>query len=211
MQLSTLRKIRVASLVLICTLAGIYAGNFFWAQTREAPPVASRLDASPALESVPDFSLPDLNGELQNLTQWTDRPLLINFWATWCAPCRREMPLLETLHQERGGEEFAVIGIAIDRLEDVTAYIPESGITYPILVGQTEATDLAYLFDPDFTAMPFTVFTAPGGRILTLFTGELHPGQLRAILAIADDVAAGRITVDEGRRLLAAADFSGID
>jgi hypothetical protein len=115
------------------------------------------------------------------------------------------MPLLETLHQERGVDSIRVIGIAIDRMDDVVAYIPESGITYPILVGQSDAMDLAYLFDPEFTAMPFTVFTAPGGRILTLFTGELHREQLRAILAIADDVAAGLLTVDEGRLRLARA------
>ncbi len=137
------------------------------------------------------------------MTDWSARPLVINFWATWCAPCRREMPMLQTLHQERRDDPLTVIGVAIDRLDDVMTYVPESGVTYPILVGQSDAMDLAMLFDPQFTAMPFTVFTAPGGRVLTLFTGELHAPQLREILKISDAVAQNRLTVEQARRRLA--------
>ena len=203
MQSRVLRTIRWISFALIILLAGFYAGSYFWTIERKPAPAAARLDASPAVDRLPEFVLADLNGDVRSIADWKDRPLLINFWATWCAPCRREMPMLETLHQERRNDPLTIIGIAIDRVDDVAAFVPESGVTYPVLVGQSDAMDLAYLIDPDFTAMPFTVFTAPGGRILTVFTGELHPGQLRAILRISDDVAAGRTAVDEARRQLA--------
>lgn len=112
------------------------------------------------------------------------------------------MPLLETLHKERAASELAVIGIAIDRLDAVTAFITESGITYPILVGEQDAMEAAELFGADFVALPFTVFTAPDGQILLLHSGELHRDELREILAISDQVAAGDLTVDEARQLL---------
>lgn len=195
--------IRRISFALIILLAGFYAGTYFWSIERKPAPGTTRLDASPAVDMLPDFDLADLNGQVRNIADWKDRPLLINFWATWCAPCRREMPMLETLHQERRDDPLTLIGVAIDRVDDVAAFVPESGVTYPILVGQSDAMDLAYLIDPEFTAMPFTVFTAPGGRILTVFTGELHPPQLRDILRISDDVAAERLSVDEARRALA--------
>ena len=198
-----LRTIRWISFALIILLAGFYAGTYFWSIERRPTTPAAKLDATPAVDVLPDFELADLNGGTRNIADWKDRPLLLNFWATWCAPCRREMPMLETLHQERRDDPLTIIGIAIDRVDDVTAFVPESGVSYPILVGQSDAMNLAYLIDPEFTAMPFTVFTAPGGRILTVFTGELHPPQLRAILRISDEVAARRLDVDEARRQLA--------
>lgn len=188
---------------MIIALAGFYVGRMFWPPPVGDAPATAQLSTSPALETLPNFTLQDLNGDARNIAEWSERPLVINFWATWCAPCRREMPMLQTLQQERRNDPLTVIGIAIDRFDDVISYIPESGVTYPILIGQSDAMELAYLLDPEFTAMPFTVFTAPGGRVLTLFTGELHPPQLRDILAVSDAVTQQRITVEQARRQLA--------
>jgi thiol-disulfide isomerase/thioredoxin len=127
---------------------------------------------------------------------------LINFWATWCAPCLREMPMLQTLQQERKDKPLEVIGIAIDRLNAVETFINENGVTYPILVGQTEAMEAAEQFGDEFVALPFTVFTAPGGDVLYLHSGELHLEQLREILSVTDQVTDGRITADEARERL---------
>lgn len=204
-----LRFIRLTSLLLICLLGGFYASQYVSMQNARTPDPGpgSALQADitgEVVHKLPDFSLSDLNGEDRSIAEWTGRPLVINFWATWCAPCRREMPLLEALHQERGDQPIEVIGIAIDRLEPVVTFVAESGVTYPILAGQQDAMNVAESFGPEFIALPFTVFTAPGGEILLLHSGELHAGQLRRILKISDQVAAGTMAASEGRALLAA-------
>jgi thiol-disulfide isomerase/thioredoxin len=151
---------------------------------------------------LPEFFLDDLHGQSRSISEWADRPLLINFWATWCAPCLREMPMLQALQQERKDQPLEVIGIAIDRLNAVETFIKETSVTYPILVGQTEAMEAAEKFGPAFVALPFTVFTGPGGDVLYLHSGELHPEQLREILAITDQVTDGLITASEARERL---------
>ena len=195
-----LRFVRIASVLLICVLAGYYAGNYFWS---DAPGNAPELE-QPLVTTLPDFRLGDLNGDSRSILEWSDKSLLINFWATWCAPCRREMPLLQTLQDERSAENFQVIGVAVDRLPDVTAFIAESGVTYPILVGQQDAMEAAERFGPEFLGLPFSIFVAPGGDVLALHAGELHREDLRAILAIADQVAAGRLDPERARQQLTA-------
>lgn len=206
-----MRIIRYTGLLLICILAGLYANILFFAEqprriSEDAGPLnrttSSIQETAPAVTKLPEFSLVDLNGENRSISEWADRPLLINFWATWCAPCRREMPMLQTLQQERQNRPFEVIGIAIDRQNDVELFISETGVTYPILVGQSDAMEAAEKFGPAFIALPFTVFTAPGGEILHLHSGELHLEQLRQILPIVDDVTEGLITAAEARKRL---------
>jgi thiol-disulfide isomerase/thioredoxin len=155
-----------------------------------------------AVTKLPDFSLADLHGQSRSISEWKHRPLLINFWATWCAPCLREMPMLQALQQERQDRPLEVIGIAIDRLNEVEAFINETGVTYPILVGQTEAMEAAEKFGSAFIALPFTVFTAPGGDVLYLHSGELHLEQLREVLSITDQVTNGQMTASEARERL---------
>lgn len=206
-----LRIIRYASLLLICALASFYASVLLLSE-RPVNIVAGEDFAKPAaalapkhtnpLLRLPEFSLVDLHGQRHFISEWADRPLLINFWATWCAPCLREMPMLETLQQERKDQPLEVIGIAIDRLNAVETFVNENGVTYPILVGQTEAMEAAEKFGTEFVALPFTVFTAPGGDVLYLHSGELHLQQLREILSVTDQVTDGRITAGEARERL---------
>ena len=191
-------------MALIFGLAGIYAG--IWFQT-QAPESAPELVISPSADpqfadALPDFILPDPEGTPHNIQEWAGRPLLINFWATWCRPCIREMPMLQTLHTERRDDPLEIIGIAVDRMTDVTAFLAEAGITYPILVGQGDAMEAAGSFGPEFVGLPFTLFVAPSGELLSYHSGEIHPQELRAILAITDQVTAGTLSPEKARTRL---------
>lgn len=192
-------------------MAGLYVSTLFFTEQpgqiqktiqpaeSGAPATSKQADA---VTKLPDFSLVDLHGQSHSISEWAERPLLINFWATWCAPCLREMPMLQTLQQERIAQPLEVIGIAIDRVADVEAFINETGVTYPILVGQSEAMEAAEKFGDSFVALPFTVFTSPGGDVLYLHSGELHLEQLREILSITDQVTNGQMTAAEARARL---------
>jgi len=152
-------------------------------------------------DRLPHFVLNDVWGEPRNIHEWSNQPLLINFWATWCAPCRREIPLLQALHAEQSG--IQVIGIAIDTLPDVQTFIGEFGVSYPNLVGETDAIEVSSLFGLDNPGLPFTVLVGTDGSVLTVHIGEIDAAQLSEIAAISKAYEAGTLTRNAARAELA--------
>lgn len=162
--------------------------------------VAELPNAGPAVgapQRLPHFVLDDLYGEPRNIHEWSGRPLLINFWATWCAPCRREIPLLETLHKENAG--IQVLGIAIDRQPDVESFVGEFGVSYPNLVGQEDAIAVSELFGLDGLGLPFSVLVGGDGNILTVHIGEVNASQLTAIAEISAAYESGGLPLAAAR------------
>jgi thiol-disulfide isomerase/thioredoxin len=152
---------------------------------------------------LPDFSLKDLAGKSTPISAWSGKSLVINFWATWCAPCRREIPLLKSLAAELAGRDLAVVGIAVDYREKVKEFAGQFKIDYPVLIGDQDALDVAAQFGMDSPAFPFTVFTDGRGDVVALFVGELHRQQVDFILSEVQDLNHGRVQLPEARRLIA--------
>ncbi len=118
-------------------------------------------------DRIPDLTLPDTHGVRHNLSQYQGRPLMLNFWATWCEPCRREIPLLKSLRRERQGESLEIVGIAVDFKDAVIQYADSIGIDYPVLVGERDGMAAIEALGME-TVFPFTVFADAKGRILTV-------------------------------------------
>jgi thiol-disulfide isomerase/thioredoxin len=163
-------------------------------------------EAAPPSRSIPEWlpeiSLSDGDGVRHKLSDWKGRPLLVNFWATWCAPCRKEIPLLKSLRRERSAEALEVIGVAVDFRDAVLKYAHDIGIDYPVLLGEQEALDAVGTFGMD-TVLPFTVFADGAGRIVTLKVGELHRDEANLILDRMDDLRAGRLDLPNAREQIA--------
>jgi thiol-disulfide isomerase/thioredoxin len=176
--------------------------------TPAAPAVLAPAEATALLPSIPDrlpsFTLSGLDGKPVASSVWEHRSLIVNFWATWCAPCRREMPLLETLHQELGARDFEIVGIAVDQLDAVKAYAARMHIDYPILIGEQDALDLISALGVAEPVFPFSVFTDRQGRIVAVKLGELKRPMADAILARIDEINQNRANIDEIRREIAA-------
>lgn len=133
-------------------------------------------------EQRPEFTLPDLSGAQRHVSEWDDRALLINFWATWCAPCRREIPRLIDAQAAYGDDGLQVIGIALDDRDAARQYAREMAINYPVLIAGPGGIELTKAYGEDFGALPYTVLVAPDGRILESHTGELQPSQLHGLV-----------------------------
>lgn len=122
----------------------------------------------------PEFVLQDVDGQPRSITEWDGQALIVNFWATWCRPCLREIPLLNSLQSRLGGQSVQVIGIAVDEIDEVRRFMSgELEITYPVLVGGSDAVAAAEAFGIEFIGLPYTAFTDRQGRILGVHLGEL--------------------------------------
>lgn len=152
---------------------------------------------------LPDFSLSDLSGKSTSIAAWSGKSLVINFWATWCAPCRREIPLLKTVAADWAGKDLTVVGIAVDYADKVREFAERFKIDYPVLIGEQDALEVAAKFGMDSPAFPFTVFTDRRGEIVALFVGELHRPQADFILSEVQNLNQQRIQLPEARRAIA--------
>lgn len=162
-----------------------------------APPPTPRPAVIP--EVRPDVTLADREGRPRALSEWDGRPLVINFWATWCAPCRREIPMLNALAREQAADGVEVIGIAIDFREEVLKYLESTPIEYTVLIGEQDGMDAARAFGMESIGLPFTAFTDRQGRIATIHVGELHRPQADVILSAVRAVDAGQIEMAAAR------------
>jgi thiol-disulfide isomerase/thioredoxin len=150
-------------------------------------------------ERLPEFSLNDREGKLRSIRDWHGKSLILNFWATWCAPCRREIPLLQRLAREWAPRDVATIGIAVDHRTEVLEFAARFHIDYPLLIGEEDALDTAAALGVDTPAFPFTVFTDRRGEVVAIFVGELRRAQADLILATVEDLNDDRLPLAAAR------------
>jgi thiol-disulfide isomerase/thioredoxin len=156
-------------------------------------------EGAPARKSIPatlpDISLADMNGKSTKLASFGGRPLMVNFWATWCAPCRREIPLLNKIRMERKAQNAEIVGIAVDFKEDVTKFLTKTPLSYPLLIGEEDGLAAAEAFGMGM-AFPFSVFVDSHNRILTIKIGELHEDEANFAFDRLHDIDKGALTLE---------------
>jgi thiol-disulfide isomerase/thioredoxin len=187
----------MAVVLAACAVAGFFTYRMITAPPTPAPQT-----------SLPAFVLTTTEGERRDITEYLGKPMVLNFWATWCPPCLREMPLLVDLHT-RHGEEIQVVGVAIDRMESVLEFMEKLAVDYPVLVGEQDAMEAAGLFGDAFIGLPFTVFVGAAGDVLGVHTGEIHAPDMPPIEATLLALAQGDISLDQAQRRLADLDAAG--
>jgi thiol-disulfide isomerase/thioredoxin len=135
-------------------------------------------DATPeAIAGVWQHSFQDLQGTTVLLNTWRDKPMLLNFWATWCPPCVEEMPMLDAFYQAQAGR-CTIVGLAVDRVAAVRSFIEKQGITYPILLSGTHGLDLGKSLGNDAGGLPFSAFFDGNGQLLKVKLGKLAQSDL---------------------------------
>ncbi len=133
-------------------------------------------------QSFRDFSLTDLDGNLHSTKEWQGKVMIINFWATWCPPCLKEMPAFSGLQKEFGPKGLQFIGVAIDEAESVKDFFQRTPINYPVLLGENQGTKIAHDLGNIVNTVPFTVIVDKQGHIVKSHMGELPREKLLEIV-----------------------------
>jgi thiol-disulfide isomerase/thioredoxin len=176
-------RLRVG-LFIVAGLAAMLAGYFASQVWRDASPAATST-------ALLDFALLDIDGREHWLSEWQGKTIVLNFWATWCGPCKEEMPLLLEAHRRYQEQGVRVIGIAIDTRDAVAAYAREQRITYPLLIGDEAGLPIMSRFGNSLGALPYTVILRPDGTIAAKKLGAYRGDELRSTLnSLADSNAA---------------------
>jgi len=163
----------------IAGVAALLAGVYFARETGEPTTVETRGKDATALLGI---ALPDTKGREQALTQWKGKVVVVNFWATWCVPCREEMPQFVNLQRELGNRGLQFVGIAIDQPDKIDAFAAELNLNYPALVGGYGAIELSKALGNRLGALPFTVIVDRAGRVAHTQLGPLKDRELRTII-----------------------------
>lgn len=165
-----------AALALLAATAG-YGVHQYTSRTRleQAENMATRQAVAPPVvtsSAVFDWSFVDVAGTPQPLSQWRGRLLVLNFWATWCPPCLKEIPAFIDLQQRLGPRGLQFVGIALDQVEAVQPFLEDHAVNYPVLLGDQDVARFMTVLGNQIGALPFTVVVDHDGKVLALHQGE---------------------------------------
>jgi peroxiredoxin len=132
--------------------------------------------------STKDFfasQLPDENNQIQDLSQYRGKIMVVNFWATWCPTCREEMPDLSAFHKENIQNNVTVLGVAVDEVDAVKAYVTKTPVTFPIVASEEKGMELARDLGNDFGWLPYTIIIDRDGKVAKIMYGKMEKAKLQ--------------------------------
>jgi peroxiredoxin len=181
---------RTNALILLVAIAGAIGGFLAGGWLRPLPssphanPGPLKIGALKIGDAAPDVQRPDLDGKPRSLAEWRGKLVLVNFWASWCAPCREEMPLLDKTQQRFAPKGLQVVGIASDSATATRDFLDAVPVHYPVLIDDPEkGEDLSSVFGNDHDVLPYSVLIGGDGRILARRAGNFTEAKLGAWLA----------------------------
>lgn len=176
---------------IIMVLACIAATGGWWVEHRQLDPspqqsaVSSSVKVYTQGEQVGSYKLPDLAGKATSLAQWHGKAVILNFWATWCAPCRAEMPMLAQTQREYHKAGLQVVGIAMAQPQATISFLNAVNIRYPMLIGINANPAPPTTFGDTAGLLPYSVLVSRSGHIMASKLGALDPDTIEAWLAQA--------------------------
>lgn len=163
--------------LLVGVIALVFAGVGVYLSSQHHMPAAPE---SAAVASFLAQEMTDADGKAHKLSQWQGKTLIVNFWATWCAPCVEEMPELTALQTELAPKDIQILGVGIDSPSNIREFAAKYKITYPLYIAGMTGTELSRQFGNQTGGLPFTVIIGPKGDVKKTYLGRLKMDQLRA-------------------------------
>ncbi|MCY7389001.1 MAG: TlpA family protein disulfide reductase [Burkholderiales bacterium] len=180
------KRFLIAAIVLLVALAGVA----LWLDRSDLAtlPLAAKSHATVAATAVSPGALysakfSDLQGNVQGLGQWDRKLLIVNFWATWCGPCKEEIPILVKIQEKFSGRDVQIVGIAVDSSLNVANYSRSIKINYPIFPDEVGAIAFSKRLGNRLGLLPHTVVIAPGGTVIYNKLGVVTEAELVDIIA----------------------------
>ena len=141
--------------------------------------------AEAVAQQLPAFAFPDLEGRMRRSSEWAGKILIVNFWATWCPPCRRELPIFAELQSAYGERGVQFLAIAIDDARPVREFVEKYPFNFPALLGDAAAVKLAKQLGNRISSLPYTVVVDRGGEVRVRHVGEYQRDDLeRTLIAL---------------------------
>ncbi|MGH8122143.1 MAG: TlpA family protein disulfide reductase [Rudaea sp.] len=170
---------RANLLIVLVAIVGAALGLFVSTRMDRfvAVPVPSGVDVLKLGDTRLDLELTDISGTPRHLGEWDGKLVLLNFWASWCGPCREEMPLLDATRTKLAGKDLEVVGIAIDETRAVQDFLKDNPVHYPILIGN-EDDDASLRFGDTRGVLPYSVLIGRDGKLLARRAGSFSESSL---------------------------------
>ncbi len=165
------------SLYVFVALVAFGAGLWFSTMQHSTAPEQS------AAEAIYGITLPDLQGKPQPVAQWRGKVLVVNFWATWCEPCRKEIPIFVQLQERYAANGLQFVGISVDQVDKTSEFARNYSINYPNLIGTFDAVEVSRLAGNKRRVLPYTIIFDRKGQIVATELGGLTQEKLEALLS----------------------------
>lgn len=175
-----MRRSKLLLIGLVAALIALVAGVYTGFAERRSPPDPVLPDG--AVAHLFAARLADTDGKIQPIEQWRGKTLVINFWASWCPPCREEMPAFSRLHTKYAANNVQFVGIALDTVDNVVSFSKQHPVSYPLLMADSEGTELTRQLGNSRLALPYTVVLDPAGAVTLARLGRVSEQELDALL-----------------------------
>lgn len=169
------RSVLIASVAIVAFVSGLSVRGLLSSPLETPNQPATQV-------ALPDVSMADLAGKQHNFKEWQGKVLVINFWATWCPPCLKEMPEFEALQNDYAKKGLQIVGIALDDADPVKEFINSKKITYPILLGADQGTKIAHDLGNIVNTVPFTVIINKQGQVVKSHMGTFTKEELSQLI-----------------------------
>lgn len=175
-------------LALLSALGGFLLSRAATTPVVDVPEAAASVDLQqPTLIEMtgsrrPDFELADLSGRLRSIGEWDGKVIAVNFWASWCAPCLQEIPELVDLQTRYGADGLQVVGIALQKPEELGEFVIEYKMNYPVMAAETPVIEIAESFGNMIGALPYTAIVDRHGTIVYVKAGPVTGAEVEAVI-----------------------------